>query len=262
MASDEVEASIKSVEKQFLFPASETGIVQPITDMGVYFTEGGVTLGFAFGILNGDYLFSNRAKFEGRVVHLVADKLTIDLLNLYLDFKMEDLKVILRHDNFEAVFNFADKKQLIEFVLKVERWSVGGNESRFEVVREIDKGSFGMVKLVKDSLKEGKLVTLKTIPVPARPAREGLKAIFNEVSILRRIRHPNVLKLHSVLHVNDQIILITEFIEGGTLDAKLKKEPLGIPEALEVVKGLVMAVRESHRHAFVHRDVKPANVMC
>lgn len=246
---------------EYLFPVGVTGVTTPITDMSIYFSDSGPALPFSFAILNGEYLFSTQAKTAEDRLHLIADKLTLHLLNLYLSYQEEELKATLRHKNFEISFHFNDQPQLAGFVKRVERWVVGSDLDRFELVRELDKGSFGAVRLMKDRLKGGKLVTLKTVPVPTKPGAEGFKALMNEVAILRRVRHPNVLKLYSVLHVKDQINLITEYISGGTLDAIIQAGGVGLVEAMDVTRALLLAVRETHSQKFVHRDIKPANVM-
>jgi hypothetical protein len=250
-----------SSAQEYLFPVAAGGVIEPITDMSIYFSDSGPALPFSFAILNGDYLFSTQAKTDKDCLHLVADKLTLHLLNLYLFYEEEDLKATLRHKNFEISFHFSDQPQLVGFVKRVERWVVGCDLSRFELVRDVDKGSFGAVKLMKDRLKGDKLVTLKTVTVPTKPAREGLKALLNEVAILRKVRHPNVLKLYSVLHIQDQINLITEYISGGTLEGIIQTGGLGVVEAMDVTRALLLAVRETHSHKFVHRDIKPTNVM-
>lgn len=261
MTPDEPNVTPEAAAPVYLFPVAPAGPSRPITDTSVYFQDTGPVVSFSFAILNGDYLFSALAKAEGSCLHLLADKLTVDLLNLYLTYEEEALKATLRHANFEMEVHFADRKQLVGFVTRAERWTVGADLDRFEAVRDLDKGSFGAVRLMKDGLKDGKLVTLKTVPVPAEPEKEGLRPILNEVDVLRRLRHPNVLKLYSVLHVKGQVVLITEYIAGGTLEGRLAKGPMPLPEALETTRGLLQAVRATHGQKYVHRDIKPANVM-
>ncbi len=87
---------------------------------------------------------------------------------------------------------------------------------------------------------------------------------FEEIRAIGRIgAHPNLVGLHEVTEGDDEIILIEEFMVGGTLAGLLDRAPgrvLAIDEAVRIAVGLCHALAAVHSHGFIHADVKPRNV--
>lgn len=84
------------------------------------------------------------------------------------------------------------------------------------------------------------------------------EALFNEISILRRLNHPNIIKLHEVYETSTLIGLVFDEIKGGEL--KLSKKYTE-SEAISLLKPLVEAIAYLHDLGIFHRDVKPSNVL-
>ena len=52
-----------------------------------------------------------------------------------------------------------------------------------------------------------------------------------------------------------------QYVEGETLDARMRREPLHLPETLAIAVQIVDALTEAHGHGILHRDIKPGNIM-
>ena len=133
--------------------------------------------------------------------------------------------------------------------------------NRYVWVRDLSEGCFGKVKLAKDQLKAGKLVTLKYMKVPGKEEKDARRALCNEVKILRRVSQVNLLKINAVLQNEHSLVIVSEYLDGETLEQFMAKGQVDELTALEIVRSLALAIQETHHHSFVHRDLKPQNVI-
>lgn len=86
---------------------------------------------------------------------------------------------------------------------------------------------------------------------------ENLAKIFREVHIMKRLRHPHVIRLYQVMETDKMIYLVTEYAVGGEIfDHLVKNGRMSEPEARRIFRQIVHAVRYLHQHGVVHRDLK------
>jgi eukaryotic-like serine/threonine-protein kinase len=130
---------------------------------------------------------------------------------------------------------------------------------RFELVRQIGRGGFGVVFEARDR-ELGRLVAFKAM----RPLRGGGKTIEQplreEAEAAARLNHPNIVTLHDYGIHEGTPYLILELLRGETLQERLKHGPLAplaaVRLAIDITRGLVHA----HAAGVIHRDLKPGNV--
>jgi eukaryotic-like serine/threonine-protein kinase len=127
---------------------------------------------------------------------------------------------------------------------------------RFEIVREIGHGGFGVVYEAHDQVL-ARPVALKAVRAPPTAAEgQGLA----EAEAAARLAHPNIVHLYDVGRCERGAYLIMELLRGETLAARLARGPLrprqAVATAVEIARGLAHA----HLHGVVHRDLKPGNV--
>lgn len=131
---------------------------------------------------------------------------------------------------------------------------------KYALGREVGKGSFGVVNIAHDH--EGNVFAVKTISLTLID-QSGLKMqLKREISILRRLDHPNVVKLIDVLRNKHFVYLITEFVDGGDLfDALSKRGRFSETDARSVFEQIVTGVSYCHSMKVISRDMKVENVL-
>ena len=82
-----------------------------------------------------------------------------------------------------------------------------------------------------------------------------------EAEAVARLQHPNIVQLHEVGEHDGLPYFTLEFCDGGSLDRKLKGEPLPPKEGAALAEKLARATHYAHTRGVVHRDLKPANIL-
>jgi tetratricopeptide (TPR) repeat protein len=132
----------------------------------------------------------------------------------------------------------------------------GDSIGRFEILREIGRGGFGVVYEARDG-GLGRLVALKTVQ-----PRRGVdpEMLRGEAEAAAQLQHPNIVTVHDVGTEGGRAWIVLELLRGETLDERLRRGPLPYGEALRIAMGVARGLAHAHRAGIVHRDLKPANV--
>ena len=89
-----------------------------------------------------------------------------------------------------------------------------------------------------------------------------LEALFNEVKILERLSHSNVIEFHELSEDDSRFYLLTELCQGGDLFTRLEKQKrLDETEVLVIVRQLLIGLAYIHSQDVIHRDLKPENIL-
>jgi serine/threonine-protein kinase len=85
---------------------------------------------------------------------------------------------------------------------------------------------------------------------------------MREIKVQASLEHPNIAALHTALRAENQLVMLMEFVEGVTLEQKVKAEgPLPVAPAVDYMRQVLAALEYAHARGVVHRDIKPANMM-
>lgn len=131
----------------------------------------------------------------------------------------------------------------------------------YEVLRPLGRGGMGSVFLARHN-KLGRLVALKVMS-GHRFADSRMRDRFDaEMWAVGKLSHPNVVTAHDAREVDGTAVLVNEYIDGFDLrELVARVGPLPVAEACEIGRRVAAALDYTSRQGFVHRDVKPSNVM-
>ncbi|KAM8765118.1 serine/threonine-protein kinase DCLK2 isoform 2-T2 [Rhynchonycteris naso] len=130
---------------------------------------------------------------------------------------------------------------------------------KYKIGKVIGDGNFAVVKECRDR-STGKEFALKIIDKGKCCGKEHL--IENEVSILRRVKHPNIIMLVEEMETVTELFLVMELVKGGDLfDAITSSTKYTERDGSAMVYNLANALRYLHSLSIVHRDIKPENLL-
>ncbi|MGC3998732.1 MAG: protein kinase [Anaeromyxobacter sp.] len=135
----------------------------------------------------------------------------------------------------------------------------GGHIGRFELVRELGRGGFGLVYEAEDR-DLGRTVALKVIKPGTRIASRGHEWLQREAEAVARLNHPNIVTLHDFGQGPSGPYLVFELLRGRSLGERLRHGPLPFDDLLEVAIAVARALVHAHDAGVIHRDLTPGNV--
>lgn len=134
-------------------------------------------------------------------------------------------------------------------------------DSDFIILREIDSGRYGTVKLCED-LKTGEKFAVKQIKNSELQQHRVLNQLFNEISLLRKLDHKNIIKLYRVYEDENFVSLILEYVPHGNLLRRVLGEKVKNKEEIGLfTKNLLKVLKYIHSFGIIHRDIKLENIL-
>ncbi len=131
---------------------------------------------------------------------------------------------------------------------------------RYRIERELGAGGMATVYLAEDT-KHGRNVALKVMK-PELSASLGAERFLREIGIAARLSHPHIVPLIDSGDAEGLLYYVSPFIPGGSLRDRLDREgSLPVKDALRIAREVGSGLDYVHRSGFVHRDVKPANIL-
>ncbi|XVE54433.1 hypothetical protein DITRI_Ditri03aG0081100 [Diplodiscus trichospermus] len=132
---------------------------------------------------------------------------------------------------------------------------------KYEVGRTIGEGTFAKVKFAKNT-ETGESVAMKVLAKTTILQHRMVDQIKREISIMKIVRHPNIVRLHEVLAGRTKIYIILELVSGGELlDKIVHRGRLTENECRRYFQQLIDAVAHCHSKGVYHRDLKPENLL-
>ncbi len=132
--------------------------------------------------------------------------------------------------------------------------------AHYRLIRPLGAGGMGEVFLAEDS-RLGRQVAIKLLPVEWAAHRVRRQRFMTEARAAASINHPNVCTIHEVGETpNGRPYITMEFLEGETLEGRIRRGGVQIPEAIEIGLQVADALDAALTRSVVHRDLKPGNI--
>jgi len=137
---------------------------------------------------------------------------------------------------------------------------IGKRVGDYEILGILGAGGMGQVFKVRNVISD-RVEAMKVL-LPDLAGRQDLANRFlREIKVLAGLNHPNIAYLRTALTLDNQLVMVMEYVDGVTLAARLEQGPLPVPEALNYIDQVLNALGYAHRQNVIHRDIKPANMM-
>jgi Tol biopolymer transport system component len=129
----------------------------------------------------------------------------------------------------------------------------------YQIESVIGSGGMGEVYLARDT-RLGRSVAVKILPAHLSEINSR-RRFDHEARVVSNLNHPNICAIHDVGHDDDIDYLVMEYLQGETLEARLRRGPLPLEQALRIAIDIAGAMHVAHMAGVVHRDLKPGNIM-
>jgi len=137
---------------------------------------------------------------------------------------------------------------------------VGKRVGDYEILAVLGAGGMGKVYKVRNMISD-RVEAMKVL-LPDLAGRQELASRFlREIKILAALNHPNIAALRTALTLDNQLVMIMEYVEGRTLAACVEQGPIPAVEALDYISQVLDALSYAHGQKVIHRDIKPSNMM-
>src|SRR5216117_2655301 len=134
------------------------------------------------------------------------------------------------------------------------------NFGDYELLEEIGRGGQGVVYRARQK-SLNRTVALKVIGLGHWATEAHLKRFRREAESAASLEHPGIVPIHEVGERDGSCYFSMKFIEGGQLDEVVRREPMPIRRAVELIAKLARTVHYAHEHGILHRDIKPGNIL-
>ncbi len=141
-----------------------------------------------------------------------------------------------------------------------EELAAGRLLAHFRLEERLGRGGMGEVWRATD-LSLDRDVAIKVLPAAVARDPDRRERLLREARAQARLAHPNVCHIYYVGQDAGVVFFAMELVAGESLAQRLARGALAPDQAVEVVRQAALGLREAQRHGFLHRDVKPSNLM-
>ncbi len=139
--------------------------------------------------------------------------------------------------------------------------TAGDRIGPYEIKALLGEGGMGVVFHARDTALQ-RDVALKLLPEQFASDRERFARFQREAQVLASLNHPNVAQIYGIETSGTFQCLVMEFVEGETLEDRIKRGPVPVEDALHIARQIAEALKAAHQKGVTHRDLKPANIRC
>jgi len=130
----------------------------------------------------------------------------------------------------------------------------------YDLLEEIGRGGQGVVYRARQK-SLNRTVALKVIGLGQWSSTPHLRRFRHEAEAAASLEHPQIVPIYEIGERDGSCYFSMKFIEGGQLDAILRREPMSIRRAAELLVKIARTVQFAHERGILHRDIKPGNIL-
>ena len=131
-------------------------------------------------------------------------------------------------------------------------------QKRFTILNWLGAGGSGKVLKAKDEVLDT-IVAIKVLNYADDPRQ--IVRLQREATVLGKLKHENITQVIDFNVIDNTPYIITEYIEGKTLNTWLAEEELSLEHEIEIASQISQVLQYAHEHGVIHRDIKPENIM-
>ena len=137
---------------------------------------------------------------------------------------------------------------------------IGSTVGDYQIIGILGAGGMGKVYKVRNVISD-RVEAMKVLLPDLVTEPELADRFMREIKVQASLEHPNIAALHTALRIENQLLMLMEFVEGETLEQKLRNGPMHVRDAVDYIAQVLSALGYAHQHGVIHRDIKPANMM-
>jgi serine/threonine-protein kinase len=139
-------------------------------------------------------------------------------------------------------------------------FKIGDTVGDYQIIGLLGAGGMGKVYKVKNTISD-RIDALKVLLPDLAEDPELADRFIREIKVLASLNHPNIAGLRTAFRLENQLLMVMEYVEGTTLDERTKAGPIPLQDAINYITQALSALGFAHKHGVIHRDIKPANMM-
>ena len=131
----------------------------------------------------------------------------------------------------------------------------------YKIMEKLGSGAMATVFLAKQ-LSLDRHVAIKVLPKKFSDNQDFIERFYKEGRAAAQLNHPNIVQAYDVGRAGEHHYFVMEYVDGSTVHERLVKDKrFSEKEAVEIVRQVALALQHAHERGFIHRDIKPKNIM-
>ena len=131
----------------------------------------------------------------------------------------------------------------------------------YKIRKKVGAGAMATVFLAHQ-ISLDRSVAIKVLPKKFSDNSNFIARFYQEGRAAAKLNHPNIVSAFDVGKAGDHHYFVMEYVDGPTVyDLIVKKKRVPEAEAIEIIRQTALALQHAHERGFIHRDIKPKNIM-